>query len=445
MKETTPCINRREFLKLASVGTAVLSTSILPLQALAATKGSELDAGPVSMNNIQLAAKRLKGNIRRTPVVAAGQLSRFTGVDLSLKLESMQYTGSFKERGALNKMSLMTKAERARGVIAASTGNHAQGVAYHATRLGIPSTIVMPRGTPNMKVSHTKNLGATVVIHGDTFDDALAFALDKAAKEGLTFIHPFEDPLVICGQGTVGLEIMQDIPDLDVLVVPIGGGGLISGCATAAKAIKPNLTIYGVEAENYSAMRQRLHGQPVVTGGETIAEGIAVHEVGDRTFSIIKKLVDDVLTVQEENIEKAISLLFEDRKIVSEGAGAVGVAACLEHNKLFKGKKVATPITGGNIDSRMFSTLLDRDLARRGKLVNLRVTSPGKGDIYPEIAKLLAKNNASVVNLSYDKVFYATSAKSPSYTLVLETRDMKHAEQLVKDFCGQGFKAELIK
>ena len=445
MKQDPSCINRREFLKLASVGAAVLTTSVLPIPALAATKGIELGSGPVSMGEIQLAAKRLKGNIRRTPVVAAGQLSRYTGVDLYLKLESMQYTGSFKERGALNKMSVMTKAERARGVIAASTGNHAQGVAYHATRLGIPSIIVMPRGTPNMKVSHTKTLGATVIIHGDSFDDALSFALDKASRDGLTFIHPFEDPLIICGQGTVGLELLQDLPDLDVLVVPVGGGGIISGCATAAKAINPGLKIYGVEARNYSAMRQRLHGEPVVTGGETIAEGIAVNSVGDRTFSIIKKLVDDVLTVKEENIEKAISLLFEDRKIVSEGAGAVGVAACIEHGELFKGKKVATPITGGNIDSRMFSTLLDRNLARKGKLVNLRVVSPGQGDIYPEISELLAKNNASVVNLSYDQVFHAASAKSPSYTLVLETQDMNHAQQLVKDFCDNGFKAELIK
>ncbi len=445
MKPNTSCINRREFLKLASVGTAVMIPSVLSLPALAVTKGSELGTGPVSMSEIQLAAKRLNGNIRRTPVVAAGQISRYTGVDLFLKLESMQYTGSFKERGALNRMSVMTSAERARGVIAASTGNHAQGVAYHATRLGILSTIVMPRGTAHQKASHTKDLGATVVIHGDTFDDALAFSLNMASKEGLTFIHPFEDPLIICGQGTVGLEIMHEIPDLDVLVVPVGGGGIIAGCATAAKALKPDLKIYGVEANNYSAMRQRLHGQPVVTGGETIAEGIAVHNTGDRTFSIIKKLVDDVLTVEEESIERAISLLFEDRKIVSEGAGAVGVAACIEHGELFKGKKVATPITGGNIDSRMFATLLDRNLARNGQLVKLRVVSLGQGDIYPELSELLAKKNASVVNVSYDQVFHASSAKSPSYTLVLETQDMNHAEQLVKDFCTHGFKAELIK
>ncbi|TIH19354.1 threonine ammonia-lyase [Marinifilum sp. JC120] len=445
MEQNSFNITRREFFKLASVGSAVLTASILPWQAFAAPKGNSLNTTVVSMDEIKLAAERLSGNIRRTPVVAGGQLSQYTGVDLHLKLESMQYTGAFKERGALNKMSSMTKGEKARGVIAASTGNHAQGVAYHATRLSLPSTIVMPHGTPNMKVTHTKLLGANVVIHGSTFDDALAFALNKASKDGLTFIHPFEDPLVICGQGTVGLEIMEVLPDLDVLVVPVGGGGLISGCATAAKAIKPTLKIYGVEAKGYSAMRQRLHGQPIVTGGETIAEGIAVHNVGDRTYSIINELVDDVLVVEEGSIEKAISLLFEDRKIVSEGAGAVGVAACIEHGKIFEGKKVATPITGGNIDSRMFATLLNRNLARGGKLVNLRVTSSGQGEVYPEIANLLAKNDALVVNLTYDQIFHATSAKSPSYNLVLETRDMRHAEQLVKDFRASGFKAELIK
>jgi len=380
-------IKRRDFIRMALMGATVLATPALARQAFSSTKGDFSDV--VSYDQIKLAAKRLKGRVQRTPVVAGGQLSKLTGTDLYLKLENMQYTGAFKERGALNKMSSLTEGQRAKGVIAASTGNHAQGVAYHATCLGIPSTIVMPHGTPNIKVRHTKSFGAQVVLSGDSFDAALSFAVDKATKDGLTFIHPFEDPLVICGQGTIGMEVMEDVPDIDVLLIPVGGGGLISGCATAAKAIKPSLKIYGVEAKGYSAMRQRLHGEPVVTGGETIAEGIAVHNVGDRPYTIIQKLVEDVLTVEEESVEKAITSLFELHKLVAEGAGAVGVAALLEHGNMFKGKKVATLITGGNIDSRLFATLLHRDLARGGRLVNLRVVAPGQGEAYPKIAELL--------------------------------------------------------
>lgn len=434
-------INRRQFMGMACLGAAALAAP--PVVGLAASAHAQTAQAEVSLAGIREAATRLKGQVQRTPLVAGGLLSERCGANIVLKLENMQYTGSFKERGALNKMSTLTPMQRGKGVIAASTGNHAQGVAHHATRLGIPSTIVMPHGTPEMKIGHTRALGGEVVLQGDTFDDALAFALEKAANYGLTFIHPFEDPLIICGQGTIGLEIMHDLPNVDVLVAPVGGGGLISGCATAAKAMKPDLKVYGVEVANYAAMRQRLHGQPVQAGGETIAEGIAVRNVGERTFSIVENLVEDVLTVEEVNVERAIALLFELRKVVAEGAGAVGVAALLEHGELFAGKNVAVVVTGGNIDFRLFGTLLHRELARGGNLVNLRVVSP-KGGSYAQLAELLAKNGAAVVSLQFDPVFHAASAKTPAYNLVLGTRDMRHAEYIVENLRDNGFMATII-
>lgn len=432
--------DRRNFLKMALMGAA--GTLISPLLS---TDSFASVGSTVSINDIKTAAKRIKGHVQRTPLVQSGLLSKEVGVDLYLKLENMQYTGAFKERGALNKLSTLTPAERKRGVIAASAGNHSQGVAYHATRLGIPSFIAMPRTTPNTKVSHTRALGAEVLLVGDSFDEALKFALNKAKEDGLTFVHPFDDPLVISGQGTVGLEIMEDMPDIDILLVPIGGGGLISGCATAAKAINPKLKIYGVEPRKYSAMKQRLHDEPVSTGGETLAEGLAVHNVGELPFTIVERLVDDVLLVKEESISKAINHLFEQRKIVAEGAGAAGTAAIIEHNSLFEGKKVATPITGGNIDSRLFANLLNQSLAENGKLVQMRVLSPGRGDIYPEIAAILNDSEASVVNLQFDPIFHAFSAKSPAYILTLETKDKNHAGSIVKNLQKNGLDATLIK
>lgn len=440
MQEGKAGFERRDFLRMALMGVAGTLISPIFSSNIHAATGSS-----VNIDSIRTAAKRIKGHVQRTPIVQSGLLSKEVGVDLYLKLENMQYTGAFKERGALNKLSTLSSAERKRGVIAASAGNHSQGVAFHATRLGIPSFIAMPRTTPNTKVSHTRALGAEVILVGDSFDEALKFALKKAKNDNLTFVHPFDDPLVVSGQGTVGLEIMEDMPDVDILLVPIGGGGLISGCATAVKAINPKVKIYGVEPRKYSAMRQRLHHEPVSTGGETLAEGLAVHNVGELPFTIVERLVDEVLLVKEESIARAITHLFGQRKIVAEGAGAAGTAAILEHDSLFRGKKVVTPITGGNIDSRLFANLLNQNLAENGKLVQIRVLSPGKGDIYPEIAALLADSGALVVNLQFDPIFHAFSAKSPAYLLTLETKDLNHAQQVVNNLQKQGLDTVFIK
>ena len=357
---------------MACLGAAALAAP--PVVGLAASAHAQTAQAEVSLAGIREAATRLKGQVQRTPLVAGGLLSERCGANIVLKLENMQYTGSFKERGALNKMSTLTPMQRGKGVIAASTGNHAQGVAHHATRLGIPSIIVMPHGTPEMKIGHTRALGGEVVLQGDTFDDALSFALEKAANDGLTFIHPFEDPLIICGQGTIGLEIMHDLPNVDVLVAPVGGGGLISGCATAAKTMKPDLKVYGVEVANYAAMRQRLHRQPVQAGGETIAEGIAVRNVGERTFSIVENLVEDVLTVEEVNVERAIALLFELRKVVAEGGRRRGRGRTAGTWRAFRGQK-----RGGRGDGRKYRFPALRHASAQGAGPRRQPGQPARG------------------------------------------------------------------
>ena len=436
MFTNTTKISRRDCIRALLAGTALLCPGL-------AGRVFALDNQPrVTAKLIQDAAFRLRGHVQRTPLVAAGMLSKRTGTDLYLKLENMQYTGAFKERGAYNKMVTLDQAERKRGVIAASSGNHAQAVAYHATLLGIPSSIVMPEVTPHTKIRRTRSLGGDVIIHGKEFDDSLAFALEKAQKDGLTFIHPFNDPFVIAGQGTVGLEIMQDQPETEILLVPVGGGGLIAGCATAAKKANPKLKVYGVEVARYAAMYQMMHHKPVKTGGETLAEGIAVHTIGTLPWSIVESLLEDVLVVDEEHIAHAITRIWDEHKLVAEGAGAVGVAALLQHDGIFSGKKVATPITGGNIDARLFATLLERDMFRQGQLEQIRVIShDGHEDIYPKIARVLTQNRAEVVNLEYDPIFHAASPMSTAYELIIETRDQKHVEAVIKALNSAGFEA----
>ena len=429
-------LTRRDFIKAFLMGSVTLAVPPLISTAIAST-GSVL----VTPQLVREAAARLKGHVQHTPLVHGGMLSKRFGASLFLKLENMQYTGAFKERGALNKMSALTSRERSRGVIAASSGNHAQAVAYHATRLGIPSVIVMPKVTPQIKIRRTLKLRGEVIVQGAEFDDSLAFALKKAKEDGLTFIHPFNDPLVIAGQGTVGLEIMQDLPEAEILLVPVGGGGLVAGCATAAKALNPKLKVYGVEAKGYAAMHQMLHHQPVKTGGETLAEGIAVHSVGKLPYAIDQRLLEDVLVVDEEHIARAITLIWAEHKLVAEGAGAVGVAALLQNAAKFQGKKIVAVISGGNIDARLFATLLQQDMHREGRLVQIRVVSHGQGDIYPEVARVLAKNGAKVVDLQYEPIFHAASPMSTAYDLIVETRDHRHAEAVVKGLNSAGFKA----
>jgi threonine dehydratase len=386
---------------------------------------------PVSLQDVQAAAARLFGAIEQTPCLPSRTLSRLTGAEVFLKFENLQFTASFKERGALNKLLSLSAAERARGVIAMSAGNHAQAVAYHAARLGIPAVIVMPKGSPNTKIRNTQIHGATVVVEGENLFEAGKHARALAKRDNLVFVHPYEDPLVIAGQGTVGLEMLAAVPDLDVLVVPVGGGGLVSGIATVVKALKSSIAVYGVESQNYPSMHQRLNGLPVECGGDTIAEGIAVKDVGDTALRIIRELVEEVLVVKEETIERAVVALIEIEKTVAEGAGAAALAALLEHGSLFSGKRVGLPISGGNIDSRVLASVLMRGLVRDARLVRLRVTMPDVSGSLAKVAALIAEGGGNIVEVQHQRVFGTASVKSPEVEFLVETRDRAHTEALI--------------
>ena len=387
---------------------------------------------PVTLEAIRAAAARLSGAIERTPCLRSRTLSRLTGAAVFLKFENLQFTASFKERGALNKLLSLSAAERARGVIAMSAGNHAQAVAYHASRLGIPALIVMPKGSPNTKIRNTQIHGARVVLEGENLFEAGKHARALAARDNLVFVHPYEDPLIIAGQGTVGLEMLEAVPELEVLVVPVGGGGLISGIATAAKAIKPKISIYGVESQNYPSMHQRLNKLPVECGGDTIAEGIAVKDVGATALQIIQSLVEEVLVVKEDTIERAVVALIEIEKTVAEGAGGAALAALLEKPALFAGKRVGLPISGGNIDSRVLASVLMRGLVRDARLVRLRVTMPDVSGSLAKVAALIAEAGGNIVEVQHQRVFGAASVKSPEVEFLVETRDRGHTEALVR-------------
>ena len=392
----------------------------------------------VSLADVREAAKRIAGAVERTPCVHSRTLSQLTGADVFLKFENLQFTASFKERGALNKLLTLGDGERARGVIAMSAGNHAQGVAYHAARLGIRSVIVMPKGTPNTKVKNTRVHGADVVLEGDSLAEAAERARARAATEGLTFIHPYDDLAIIAGQGTVALEMLEDVPDLDLLVVPIGGGGLISGMATAARGLRPDIRVFGVESKSYRAMYQRLHGQPVEVGGDTIAEGLAVRDVGKLTLEIVQRLVEDVLIVEEATIERAVVALIEIEKTVAEGAGAAGLAALLEHPSAFRGRRVGIPLCGGNIDTRVLAAVLMRGLVRDGRLVRLRVTMPDVSGSLAKVATLIGEAGGNIVEVQHQRLFGTTSVKSPEVEFLIETRDRAHSEAIVAALKSKG-------
>jgi len=387
---------------------------------------------PVTIDDIRAAAQRIAGAVEQTPCVHSRTLSRLVGAEVFLKFENLQFTASFKERGALNKLLSLGEAERRRGVIAMSAGNHAQAVAYHAARLGIPATIVMPRGSPNTKIKNTQVHGASVVLEGENLFEAGRHARELAARGNLVFVHPYEDPLIIAGQGTVGLEMLAAVPDLDLIVVPVGGGGLISGIATAAKALKPAVRILGVESRNYPSMHQRLAGIPVECGGDTIAEGIAVKDVGATALSIIRELVDEVLVVEEETIERAVVALIEIEKTVAEGAGAAGLAALLQHGPLFAGRRVGVPISGGNIDSRVLASVLMRGLVRDGRLVRLRVTMPDVSGSLAKVAAVIAEAGGNIVEIQHQRIFGTSSVRSPEVEFLVETRDRDHTDALVR-------------
>jgi threonine dehydratase len=396
-----------------------------------------------TLQDVREAAARIAGAVERTPFVHSRTLSKLSGAEVFLKFENLQFTASFKERGALNRLLALSDEERRRGVIAMSAGNHAQGVAYHAARLGIGAVIVMPKGSPNTKVKNTAVHGAQVVLAGDSLSEASEHARTRAAREGLTFIHPYDDALVIAGQGTVALEMLEDRPELDCLIVPVGGGGLIAGMAIAARTLKPSIEIFGVESKSYASMYQRLNGLAVAVGGDTIAEGIAVKDTGELTLAVAREQVREVLLVEEETIERAIVALLEIEKTVAEGAGAAGFAALLGHGSRFRAKRVGIPISGGNIDSRVLGSVLMRGLVRDGRLVRLRVTMPDISGSLAKVAALIAEAQGNIVEVQHQRVFAIASVRSPEVEFVVETRDREHAGALLAVLEEHGVKVTL--
>ncbi len=394
----------------------------------------------VSIDDIRAAAATLAGQIVRTPAVAAPRLAEMTGAaSVILKLENQQYTGSFKDRGAFVKLKSLTPAEAKTGVIAMSAGNHAQGVAYHARRLGIPATIVMPLGTPFTKVERTRSLEARVLIEGDSIDSAAVFAREIAGRENLTFVHPYDDERIIAGQGTIGLELLADWPDLDTIVVPIGGGGIIAGIATAAKALKPGVDIIGVEAALYPSMRNAIHDLPPPAGGASIAEGIAVKSPGALTRAIIERLVSDILLVDEDTLETAVHVMAECQKIVAEGAGAAGLAAMLAHRATFAGKRVGVIVCGGNIDPRLLAQVLLRGLVRDGRIVTLRIEISDTPGVLGRLANLIGEAGGNIIDIHHRRLFSDLPVKRADVDAIVETRNAAHVDVIMRDLQVGGF------
>lgn len=393
----------------------------------------------VSLADVQAAAETLDGQIECTPLSHSRTLSQITGAEVWIKFENLQFTASFKERGALNKLSKLSEAQKQAGVIAASAGNHAQGVAYHARRLGIPATIVMPKTTPYNKVEHTRNHGAQVVLEGLGFDAAKHAADNICQREGLVFIHPFDDADIIAGQGTIALEMLAQNPDLDTLVVPIGGGGLISGIAIAAKALQPGIRIIGVEAAMYPAMKARLEGRQAEVGGATIAEGIAVREVGGLTARISSQLVDDVVLVSEGQIEEAITLLVDVEKTIVEGAGAVGLAALLAHPNMFAGQKIGLILTGGNIDTRLLASVLTRSLVRENRLTSVRIIGDDRPGLLALVSTVIGDAGANIIEVSHNRIALDVPAKGAEFDIMIETRDAQHTQDVIQALTEAGY------
>lgn len=394
------------------------------------------------LDDVTAAAARLKGAIRRTPFEKSMTLSQITGCEVFLKFENLQFTAAFKERGALNKLLLLSDKERARGVVAMSAGNHAQGVAYHAQRLGIPTTIVMPVGTPLVKVQHTEAFGAHVIVTGDKLEDAAAFAHELADKEGRFFLHPFDDKDVIAGQGTMALEMLEDQSDLDTLIIPIGGGGLISGVATAVKALRPDIEIIGVQAELYPAVYAHVKGEQLDCTGDSLAEGIAVKKPGELTTAIIEELVDDILLVSEEALERAVSLLLNVEKTVAEGAGAAGLAALLMNKERFKGKKVGLTICGGNIDSRLLSSILMRDLIRAGRIARLRLTMRDLPGQLLKATQVITDLGGNIIDVHHNRNFLNLPAKGTYCDVEIEARDRDQVDKIIQKLNEADFKVQ---
>jgi threonine dehydratase len=393
----------------------------------------------ITIDDIHRAAERLKGHVERTPMRRSKTLSEITGAEVWVKFENLQFTASFKERGALNRLMTLTDAERRAGVIAVSAGNHAQGVAYNAARLQIPATIVMPLGTPFTKVEHTRKHGARVVLHGDTFADATTYAYQLRDREGLVFVHPYDDADVIAGQGTIALEMLEDTPELEILPIPVGGGGLISGNLIAAKAIKPSIDVIGVEARMYPSLHAELKGEEPVCGGQTIAEGIAVKQVGRLPFEICRNEIKEVLLVDEPQLEHAISLYANVEKTVAEGAGAVSLAALIAHPNRFQGRKVGLILCGGNIDTRLLASVLTRGLVREGRISSLRLIGDDRPGLLSRVAKIIGDLGANIIEVAHNRLALDVPAKGAEFDLLVETRDAQHTQELVDALVSAGY------
>jgi len=386
----------------------------------------------ITLADVQAASERIAGRVLRTPMLPCQAISRVTGTEVLLKLDNMQVTGAFKERGAANRLALLSEAERARGVIAMSAGNHAQAVARHANLLGIAATIVMPKHTPSTKVTRTQAWGARVLLVGETLAEAAAHALELAETESLVFIHPYDDPGIIAGQGTLALEMLQDVPDLDALIMPVGGGGLLAGALIAATGLSPCISVYGAEVETYAPMAQRLAGRSVSVGGATIAEGIAVRDIGELPFEMVRRRIAGVLVTPERAIEEAIGLLVEGAKTVAEGAGAAGLAALLAYPERFRGKKVGIAVTGGNIDARILSNVLLRDLLRDGRLLRLHLQIPDRPGVLADIAGKIGGSGGNIIEVSHQRLFAAASVQAAELEVMVEARDPDHANAIVE-------------
>ena len=398
----------------------------------------------LAAQDIHAAAARLHGHVLDTPCVPSRTLSAIVGCEVFLKFENLQFTASFKERGALNKIAQLTEAERACGVLAVSAGNHAQGVAYHAQRLGIPATIVMPRFAPAVKVDNTRRFGAAVVLEGDTFDDARAHGVQLAQQRGLTMVHPYDDLAVAAGQGTIGLEMLAQQPQIDTLVVAIGGGGLISGVATAARSVRPGIEVIGVQTERFPAVWNIMHGQHRDSAQATIADGIGVKFPGVLTVPLIRERVDDVLLVGEDDIEQAILMLLEIEKTVVEGAGAVGLAALMKHRARFAGRKVGLILSGGNIEPLVLAEIIQRGMVKSGRLARLRLDVRDVPGALADVATLLGRLGANIDEVQHQRAFTSLSVERAQIEVVVHTRGAAHIEEILAAMRAEGYRAERV-